>query len=80
MPIIEHMHVIEHIPIIEHITVLETRETREKPRTRIFRSGSGRISLNEVSGFSCHASDKNSGRVGFQIFSTPDAPGQLNCW
>ena len=69
--IIEYISVIENISITEYISVLETRETREKTRTRIFGSGSGQVSLDEISGFSCHASGKpeNSGRVGFRISS-----------
>ena len=69
--IIEHIPVIEHISIIEHISVLETRETREKTQTRIFRAGSGQVSIKTFSGFSCHALEKpeSSGRGRVQIFS-----------
>ena len=51
--------------------VLETRETREKTRNRIFGSGSGRVLLNKISGFSGQnlENPKNSGRVGFRGFS-----------
>ena len=71
MPVVEHIPVIEHISIIEHISVLETRETREKNRTRIFRVGSGQVSIKKFSGFSCHALEKpeTSGRGGVHIFS-----------
>ena len=50
--------------------VLETRETREKTRNRIFGSGSDRVSLSKISGFSGQKLEnpKNSGRVGFRIF------------
>ena len=50
-----------------HLSVQETRETREKTQTRIFRSGSGQVSVKKFSGFSCHALEKNrkfgAGRV-----------------
>ena len=51
--------------------VLETQETREKTPTRKFGSGSGRVSLNKISGFSGQKLEnpKNSGRVGFRGFS-----------
>ena len=54
-----------------HLSVQETRETREKTRTRIFRAGSGQVSIKKFSGFSCHALEKpeSSGRGGFHIFS-----------
>ena len=54
-----------------HLSVQETRETREKTRTRIFRAGSGQVSIKKFSGFSCHALEKpeTSGRGGFHIFS-----------
>jgi hypothetical protein len=46
-------------------------KTREKTQTRKFGSGSGRVSLNKISGFSGQTSEnpKNSGRVGFRVFS-----------
>ena len=67
-PVIEQFLLIEQIPLLENLNVQETQETREKTRTRIVGTGSGRVSLDEISGFSCHAQEKpeNSGRVGFQ--------------